>query len=246
LLFSFIGCGGGGGGSSSDGGDGGDGGGGNGSITYAGLTTPAAISEANAEDFVFGSLLGLEIGGYFSLSTDSSGGKSIDNQGQSNSIHPLAINLPLVLNNSAKNISYAHSRKNSYVSIASTETNTINGNCGGTATYTINVNDTTGNYDGTFIFKQYCEDGIVISGDTDINGTLNLATGDIITITYVFDNLTVDEFIFKGNIFVNAAVTPQIITLDLLVKDSVSNKVYWAKEYSISMKTQNSWIQSIQ
>ncbi len=233
LLFSFIGCGGGGGGSSSDGGGGGGGGGGNGSITYAGLTTPAAISEANAEDLVFGSLLGLEIGGSFSLSADSSGGKLVDKQGQNISIHPIAINLPLVLNNTSKKIFYAHSRKNSSISIASTETDTINGNCGGAAAYTINVNDTTGSYDGTFIFKQYCEDGIVISGDTDINGTLNLATGDIITITYVFDNLTVDELIFKGNIFVNDDVTPQIIKLDLLAKDSASDKVYWAKDYSI-------------
>jgi hypothetical protein len=230
LIFSFIGCGGGGGGSSNDGGGGG---GGDGSITYTGRTTPATITEANAEDLVFGSLLGLEIGGSFSLNADSGGGKLVDKQGQTNSIHPIAINLPLVLNNTAKNIFYAHSKKSSSISIARTATNTINGNCGGTATYTINVNDTAGSYEGTFIFAQYCEDGIVISGGTDINGTLNLATGDIITVTYLFDNLTIDEFIYKGNVSVNDAVTPQRITLDLLVKDSALDKVYWAKEYSI-------------
>jgi hypothetical protein len=97
----------------------------------------------------------------------------------------------------------------------------------------LNINDVTGTYDGTFIFSQFCEDGIVISGDTNINGTVNLATAEILTVTYVFESLTVDDFTYKGDVFVNDAVTPQIITLDLLAKDSASDKVYWAKDYSL-------------
>ena len=69
ILF-LIGCSGG-GGSSSDG----SGGGGTtpppSTIAYVGLTTPATITESNSEDMVFGSLLGVETGGYFALSTES-------------------------------------------------------------------------------------------------------------------------------------------------------------------------------
>jgi len=234
LFFSFtlINCGGGGGGSS----EGGGGGGGPpppATITYVGLTTPASLTEGNSEDMILGSLLGPEAGTAFSLTAESKDEQSQHTQGEIISNHPIAIDLPLVLKNTAKNISFANSKGYSISALTSTRTETINGNCGGTAKYTLNINDATGSYDGTFIFTQYCEDEIVISGDTNISGTLNLATGEIITVQYVFENLTVDEFIYKGNIFHNYAVTPLIITLDVLAKDSTSDKVFWAKDYSI-------------
>jgi len=234
LFFSFarISCGGGGGGSSDSSG----GGGGPPPIAYVGLTTPATITESNSEDMVFGSLLGVETGTSFALSAESQDKQSQNEQAKTISIHPNVIDFPLVLNNTSKNINFIVLKKYSLstaVSAVRTATDIINGNCGGTATYTLNINDITGAYDGTFIFSKYCEDGIVILGDTNINGTVNLATGEIITISYVFESLTVDDFIYKGNVFVNDAVTPQIITLDLLAKDSGSDKVYWAKEYSI-------------
>ena len=231
LLFSFIGCGGGGGGSSSDGGGGSDGNGSD-TISYVGSTTPAILTEANSEDMILGSLGAVDTAAALTLSSDSHGDQSQTGQ-KTISNHPNVIDFPIILINAAENISIDYLRRYSSITLARTETETINGNCGGTANYTLNINDATGSYDGTFIFTQYCEDGIVISGDTDINGTINLATGDIITITYVFDNLTVDEFIYKGNIFVNSTVTPQTITLDLLTKYSASNKVYWAKDYRI-------------
>jgi hypothetical protein len=141
----------------------------------------------------------------------------------------------LVLKNTAKNISLADSKPYSLSALASTTTEAINGSCGGSATYHLNINDTTGAFDGTFDFSQYCENNIVISGGTDINGTANLATGEITTIAYAFENLTVDAFVFRGNVFVNDAATPQMITLDVLFKDNSSNKVYWANDYVLSI-----------
>ena len=233
ILF-LIGCSGG-GGSSSD-----SSGGGSTptppAIAYVGLTTPATITESNSEDMVFGSLLGVETGGYFALSAESQDEQSQGKQPGTVFNHPNVIDLPLVLKSTSKNISFNIPKRyplSAAVSAVRTSTEVINGNCGGTATYTLNINDVTGTYDGTFIFSQFCEDGIVISGDTNISGTVNLTTSAILTVTYVFENLTVDDFIYKGDVSVNDAVTPQIITLDLLAKDSASNKVYWAKDYSL-------------
>ena len=232
LLFSFIGCGGGGGGSSSDGGGGSDGNGSD-TISYVGSTTPAILTEANSEDMILGSLGAVDTAAALTLSDDSQSDQDQTGQVKINSNHPNFIDFPLILNNAAKNIYIDYPKRYPSITLARTETETINGNCGGSANYTLNINDVTGDFNGTFIFTQYCEDGILISGDTNINGTFNLTTGDIITIAYAFDNLTVDEFIYKGNIFVNWAVAPLIITFDLLGEDSVANKVYWAREYSI-------------
>ena len=236
ILF-LIGCSGG-GGSSSDS----SGGGGTtpppSTIAYVGLTTPATITESNSEDMVFRSLLGVETGGYFALSAESQDKQFQSKQSGTVPNHPNVIDLPLVLKSTSKNISFNVPKRyplSAAVSAVRTSTEVINGNCGGTATYTLNINDATGTYNGTFIFSQYCEDNIVISGDTNINGTVNLTTLAILTVTYVFENLTVDDFIYKGDVFVNDSVTPQIITLDLLAKDSVSNMVYWAKDYSLIM-----------
>jgi hypothetical protein len=137
LFFSFalISCGGGGGGSSDSSG----GAGGPPSIAYVGLTTPATITESNSEDMVFGSLLGVETGTSFALSAESQDKQSQNEQAKTISIHPNVIDFPLVLNNTSKNINFIVLKKYSLstaVSAVRTATDIINGNCGGTATYT--------------------------------------------------------------------------------------------------------------
>ena len=223
LTLAWAGCGGGGG--SSDGGDP--------SITYTGLTTPAAITAANAEDLLTGSLLGVEAGGYFSLAEN--GSLEPDRRAQDSVISsdPIAIGLPLVLRSAAGTVSLSDSKRNSARSLARAVSDTIDGNCGGSATYWLNVDDATGAFNGTFDFSRYCEDDIVISGDTDISGTANLTTGAISAITYEFEKLVIDESIFKGNVRIDDTAIPRVIVLDVLMQDSVSGNVYWANDYSL-------------
>lgn len=221
IALTVTGCGGGGGGSASSPAP---------VITYTGLTTPAVITEANAEDLAFGSLLGIESGAVFTLSAGLR-----DKPGKTISSRPNAIDLPLSLRKAALKVSAANSKSTASRTLAFTETDTIIGSCGGTADYILDIGDATGTFEGTFVFSRYCEDGIVISGDTEVDGTVDLATGEIVTIAYAFESLTVDGFIYKGTISVDASAAPQIITLDLLARENASGKVDWVRNYTLSV-----------
>ena len=199
-------------------------------INYTGLTTPAVITEANAEDLAFGALLGVESGAAFALSAGLR-----EKPGKTISSRPNAIDLPLAFRKAAQKASATGSKATDFRTLAFTETDTIIGSCGGTADYTLDVDDATGAFIGTFVFSRYCEDGITISGDTDVDGTVDPATGEIVAITYAFESLAVDGFIYKGTISVDASAASQIITQDLLARESDSGRVYWVRNYTLSV-----------
>ena len=47
------------------------------------------------------------------------------------------------------------------------------GGCGGNFSYTIDFNKTSQQFQGHLSFTDYCDQGIIISGQTDVNGTFD-------------------------------------------------------------------------
>lgn len=191
-------------------------------IEYSGLTTPVTVTSANAKTIAIGSLLG--------LSPDA----TIDLGEQNLSINRLyAIYFSLCILRTTQKVDISNLNSPQTPTGIRTETGTISGNCNGTGAWVLNINDIAETYDGTFIFSQYCEDHIAITGETKISGTIDLYRGKIKTIAYVFENLSIDEFSCRGEVYIDLSGATQIVTFDLLLKDSRSGKVHWAKDYSI-------------
>ncbi len=216
ISFSLIGCGGGGGGSGSDGGSGG--------LTYSGKATQASINAANAEAITSEALLAASVGAAFTLSSSS----PEDANPAVNRL--LIIELPKLLYRSARSADWPTAGE---IALQRTESETIAGSCGGTLSYTLTVNDTTGDFAGTFVYSGYCDGGITITGRVNVDGSIDLATGEFNVINFTFDNLASDDVVISGDLSINETGPSTIITMDFLVADTTSDKVYWVKDYTL-------------
>jgi YVTN family beta-propeller protein len=119
-----------------------------------------------------------------------------------------------------------------------TETDTVNGECGGSASYTISVDDQTGQFSGNFTYSSYCSLDVVISGSVSFSGQVNINTGDIESFSFSFSNLTVtsdgDSLTLDGDVSFEITGSQATITIDMLVKDNTTAKVYWLSDWTMT------------
>ena len=88
-----------------------------------------------------------------------------------------------------------------------TATEIISGSCGGSATVTLHLDDTNGDFTGTIQSNNYCEDGGTISGTINVSGNVDLNAGE-------FTNIKMAS--------------------NYLIKDNNSGKVYKVENHVIS------------
>ncbi len=224
FLFSLTmaGCGGGGGG---------DSGGGPAPLTYSGLTSQASISATNAEDIAADALLGGTVGVSVLGSTDA------DEITRPIISHLYVIELPKILRQSTEDVNWQSGNE---IAPLRVESDTISGECGGNLSYTVNVDDTTGYFTGTFNYSQYCDSGITISGTVRVDGNVDLATNEFEIINFNFDRLTSEDFIISGVIALNDTnADSSVVTMDFYFEDIAFDKVYWIHDYSLTITAVN-------
>jgi len=220
------------------GGGGGDDGGGVAPVTYTGLTTQAVITSDNA--LLFGELafLGLTAG---------------------SNITPLAVqSAPLTETRNASVITIArilhsvmtdiniNSALNS-IPVGWVETQPpIPGDCGGTASGSIDVNESTRTFSGYFVFDKWCNYGITMDGTVDVSGTCDASTFDpltqtcdIIDYTMTFNTLNTSGYGVSETMdgIVASVITPTgyVSTVNLLLRDDNTNKTYQFENYVITV-----------
>lgn len=233
LVFSslILACSSGGGGSNG----GGDGGGGS-TLQYTGLTTPAVITDANAEAITQGAFSGGTAASGFALASASEANTSTNpsfSSGQS------LYSLSKAFSESASNIiinTKAPNASERFVLATSTESGTINGDCGGSATYNFTVDDQTGDFTGTFVFANYCDAGTTINGSTDVSGTMNLVDQTITTIDYTFNEIQTSDIVLQGTVGIDDSGYPpdSSTTFNMLAKNTSTSKVYKYDNYVLS------------
>jgi hypothetical protein len=220
ILISFIsgGCGGGGGGGGRDGSS---------SISYTGNTAPAQVEGANAQDLVVEAFIGSDLGvAVIPLSLEQ-GSVTDANQNISK-----PINLPLLFKNAIE-LADKSGIDPSTAAAVQTDTGRIDGSCGGSASYTLRIDDQTGDFSGTLKFSNYCDEGITISGSATVDGDLDLNTDEIEFLSISFSNLSAEEMTIQGDISLDATATPMVINMEYLLKDNETGKVYWINNYVI-------------
>lgn len=115
---------------------------------------------------------------------------------------------------------------------------TIPGDCGGNASYTIDVDEGTGDFSGTMAFNGYCSEGVTLTGSTSFSGKIDLNTEVFLQFSLSFDTVTAtsdsDSFTISGSINFNYQASPLTVTMDIRLRDNSTGKVYWVNNYSIS------------
>ena len=221
------------------GGGGGGGGGASSDITYTGLETQAAIDENNAENLLTGAYGGGSIGTKFDINAIQSG----------ESVHigrPVALKVSRILEDSLRKVDFASGSGGTFIGGFYTVTGGEDGNCGGDFDFEISVDETTGDFNGSFNFNDYCEDGDTINGSVSFYGQVDISTDELLKFTFSFNSLSFtsgsDSFTLNGNIAWDVTVSPITITMTMLLRDNSANKVYWVQSYTIELTEETGYV----
>jgi len=198
---------------------------------YDGSTSKAAITRENAPALAVGAFAG-------GLSDSGPAPQSLKllqrtDSAQVDTFRPLRYLLVLV--DSLRRIESDTELDISGLSNVVTESNNLKGGCGGELTYTLTFDRLSGNFSGDLLFADYCAEGNVFSGETDVDGTFEARSGVFSTATFTFDDLADEFHTLNGEIELDLSDTPLCATLTAYSKDSQTGAVYWLKNYSINL-----------
>jgi hypothetical protein len=218
----------------------GGGGGGDGDepagISYTGVTTPAEIDESNAQDLATGAYQGGSTAG--SAGGAAGGLGAVQTAGTEGTGSPRTLKVSLALEDSLRRVDLMSRSGGISLGAVYEESDTVYGDCGGSASYTITVNDVTGEFSGRFNYGDYCSQGVTLSGGVSFSGEVDVDTGDFLSFTFSFNNLTAtsgsDSFTLRGDISYDVNDSSISVSMDMLLEDNNTRKVYWARDCTMT------------
>ena len=212
------------------------------SMSYSGLATQVVIDSDNAEEITYNSY---ENGGM---------GKNIISASSLNTETPPAAALPLstTLGNKLKDILTRTTKESSADTTASmtiaaaVSSYNETGTCGGTAAYNETTDEATGSFTVSITFNDYCTNGEAMNGSMMITGTMDqsflqgTATFENLSVTLVATN---ESTTTTGNILYSLDLNTIDIsmTINMLVQDNATNKVYKAENLLITISNMTSY-----
>ena len=189
----------------------------------------AVINAASAEELAGGAFAGGLIRG--ASESSASGQEPIDNQiGVF-----LPLRLPLTLGEALRKIEFTRISISFFESNIQTESGNYDGSCGGSFSYDINLDRASAEFTATLSFTDYCDQGVEISGEAEVNGIFEPETGDFLTANFRFDNLTDGFFTLDGEIAIDFSDSPILATLTAFAEDNASGQDYGLKNYSMNI-----------
>jgi hypothetical protein len=216
------------------GGGGGGGGGASSGITYTGIETQATITDGNAEDFLTGAYESGRIGTAFDINAIQTGESAHIG-------YPRMLKVSRVLEGSLRKVDFASRSDGTFIGAIKTKSETVLGNCGGNFSYEISFDDQTGDFNGSFKFNDYCDDGVTITGGVSFYGQVDVNSPDydLLTFTFSFNSLSFtfgsDSFTLNGNISWDVTGSSATITITMLLRDNSTGKVYWVQNYTLTL-----------
>jgi hypothetical protein len=209
-------------------------------VTYTGLRTPAAITSDNA--LLFGEIAFLGLSASTTITPIA-----VQSVPPAETRNASVITITRVLHAVVNDIN-VNSAINS-IPMGWVETQPpISGDCSsGTASGSIDVNESTQMFSGSLVFNNFCDFGITMDGTVDIVGTcdpntfnVNTQTCDIIAYTLTFNTLNVSGYgvseTMDGTISsVITSPTDYQTTLNILLRDDNDNMTYWFENYVITV-----------
>ena len=198
---------------------------------FDGRTSQAVIDSTNATDLAGGAFAG----GVPRIETASAGFNPVSVTTRTGAFRPLR--LPLVLQDSLQKVEIAPKAKvfAFFMPAVETRRGTLQGGCGGKLSYSIDFITESGMFNGSFSFENYCDQGITISGETNVDGIYGIDSKEFTTAHFSFADLTDGQITLDGEISIDFLHPPLTATLSAHSKDIESGQVYWIKDYSMNI-----------
>ncbi len=153
-------------------------------LSYTGLSTPATVTPSNADTLAGTGLYGTTAGDTMALSLSSGSGAE-------EKIKHNLIGLGQTLTTVAKTVDPDSAATPAASKAMSSVSESRDGTCGGSSSYSITYDDTNGAFSGDMTFTSYDDcNGGTISGSVNFSGTLDPQSQEPGTFTFSFDNLS--------------------------------------------------------
>ena len=202
---------------------------------FAGRNTQAVIDSANATDLSGGAFAG-------GITLIEAAGARFNQDSMATQIGAFRpLRLPLILQDSLQKVETPQKVEtvsavfDFFKPAVEIKSGSLQGACGGSLSYLIDFIDESRSFNGSFSFENYCDDGIIISGETDIDGTYRVDNGDFTTAIFSFTNLADGTMTLDGEISIDLLRPPITATFSAHSKDIASGQVYWVKDYSMNI-----------
>jgi hypothetical protein len=213
------------------GGGSGDGGGSAASVPaeYTGSTSQATITTTNAKTLSATAYAGSQLSSAVSI-----GKAAAEQSGRTALLQQTAG----ILENSVATIVGAH--KSSPKTAAAVVQDTMYG-YSGSISFSMNLDQTSGTFNGTLTFSQYksTSDAISLSGTVDISGVYSRAANTFISMTMSNIRLTGtdagESFTMSGSMISSASGTTKTETMSIVLSDNVSSRTYWMKDFTFTL-----------
>jgi len=231
LVLFLTACGGGGGGAGSSS-----------STSYTGLTTQATIDENNAEELSTGAYMGGQTGSAIggTVGVIQSGECGLAGR-------PSMFKVVQVLEGSLHKVDFMSRTYGTFVGEIYTDSATIYGDCGGSGSITLSVDDQTGNFSGRMNFNNYCDEGVTFSGNMDLSGQMDLYTEEIIEFTFSFDNITAtmgsDSITLEGDISLFSVTSyGGTMTMNITLRDNSTKETFRLKDCTMTFTERANYV----
>ena len=198
-------------------------------VVFVGITTQAQISSTNAEDLISGAFAA----GLTDVATISSPLNRSTINSQIDTFRPLRV--PIILGDSLRRIELDPTNHAFNRTDVIAKEGEFEGACGGGFSYTLEFNRISARFYGYISFQDYCDDGILVSGDTDIEGDFDVVSGDFMIADFLFDDLSDGHLTLDGEASIDFIDSPILLTFTAYSTDEYIGKTYWFKEYSIAL-----------
>ena len=214
---------------------GGGGGGGSSASPYTGLATPAVITTSNADNIARQAFQGGDLGASATMTLAPA--RSGDARAAAE--RPIAVTLVRLLSEAAIAALPAPSSARAPAPRAVvTIDNTESDGMGGTAHYTLSVDDRTGVFTGSFVFTNFHGDGGgALNGTVAVSGAVY--SQSYIHILFDFQSVNVADGTIsvtaQGTVDLTAGTGGGTATLDLYFIDNGTRKSVWLSNYTVAV-----------
>ena len=213
----------------------GGGGGGSSASPYTGLTTPAALTPANADNVARQAFQGGDLGANATLAPARSG------DARTLAERPVALTLVQILTKaSAAAFPAPTFRRAPAPRAVVTVSDVIDDGWGegGQASYSLSVDNVTGAFTGTFVFENFHGDGGgVIDGTVAVSGTVY--SDGYLEIHFDFRSVSVvdgtTDVTAEGGVSLTSGTGGGTATLNLYFTDNATRKTVWLQDYMVNV-----------